>query len=126
MLERFDSSARQALAAAGQEAAQSRTGFIEPEHLLLGLLTIDIALANRLTAPLTIDQLRNRVNAPPPLDNVSSEPPPGYEFKRILAYAGGEATKDGPEVLISLAHLLIGILKEHDCWCSRELRKQLH
>lgn len=110
---------------AREEAIHSRTGFLEPEHLLLGILQADPELAKRLSPPLTIEHLRNRANLLPVADGSYSEPPPGYMFKRILAYAGGEALKHNAAAPIRVAHLITGLLKEHDCWCARELRLQL-
>lgn len=115
MFERYTEKARRAIFFARYEASQFGSECIETEHLLLGLMREDEALANRLGHSLgSIEAVRARVEKHRPVGekvSTSVDLPLSQEGKRILAYAAEEAERLAHKH-IGTEHLLLGILRE--------------
>lgn len=118
MFERYTEKARRIIFFGRYEASQFGSKYIEPEHLLLGLLREDKSLAHHfLKTPAAIESIRDQIAARAlagPAGSTSVDLPLSHESKRILAYAAEEAARlkhrhIGPE------HLLLGILRQSNC-----------
>ena len=101
--------------------------YIETEHLLLGLLREDKALANRfLPSAAQIDSIRNQIEAQTPIRKKAStavDLPLSHPCKRVLAYGAEEAERMGHKH-IGPAHLLLGLLREEKSFAAQLLRDQ--
>jgi Clp amino terminal domain, pathogenicity island component len=127
MFNRYTETARRTIFFARYEASQFGSSTIETEHLLLGVLREDKALANRLLASnANIEDLRNSItrrgNAGPKV-STSVDLPLSHELKRALAYGAEEGERlnqkhIGPE------HLLLGLLREEKCFAAQLLREK--
>jgi len=124
MFERYTEGARRVIFFARYEASQYGSRFIEPEHMLLGLLREYPSL---LAGQLSYDPVPNlRLEIEPHLKkggrfNTSVEVPLSEESKHVLQHALAEAERlshryIGPE------HILFGILAEQKCPAARVLR----
>jgi ATP-dependent Clp protease ATP-binding subunit ClpC len=122
MFERYTESARQAIFVARYEASQSGSGYIETEHLLLGILRTDGRLAMRLLkAPEKIDSIREQIeNQVTRHEKISGsvDLPLSHECKRALAYGAEEAERLHHKH-IATAHLFLGLLREKECAASK-------
>ncbi len=127
MFERYTEKARRAIFFARFEASGLGGSYIEPEHLLLGLLRADPALAHRVLRSIeAIQSVRERIEAHFPAGEklpTSADMPLNAECKRVLEYAAEEADridhKDiGPE------HLLLGLLREEKCFAAEVLQER--
>ncbi len=124
MFERYTEKARRVIFFARFEASQYGSPFIESEHLLLGLLREDQALARFVFgSPWSIDPIRKEVESHITTGKrilTSVEVPLTGECKRILILAAEEA-----ELLqhrhIGTEHLLLGMLREEKCLAARIL-----
>lgn len=99
------------------EASQFGTAYIEAEHLLLGLLYVDEALANRfIYPPASVESVRKQIEERAMMrEKVSASPvdlPLSNESKRVLAYAAEEAQMLSDDKHIGTAHLLLGMLRQ--------------
>ena len=124
MLERFTEKARRVIFFARYEASQYGSPCIETEHLLLGLVREDKALANRyLRTQGSIESIRKEIEARITIReriSTSIEVPLSAESKRILSYATDEADKLSTKH-VGTEHLLLGILREEKCFASEIL-----
>jgi hypothetical protein len=139
MFERYTEKARRVIFFSRYEASLYGQPYIESEHLLLGLLREDKALANRfLRSRASVESIRNQIDGNTKVRekiSTSVDLPLSNECKRILAYAAEEAGQMaskhiGPE------HLLLGMLREDKCFAAEiltergvrlpEVRKELH
>ena len=97
MFERYTEKARRVIFFARYEASQYGSPYIETEHLLLGLMREDKALAVRvLKSSAKIDAIRRSVEQhTPPGAKVSTsvDMPLSHESKRVLAYAAEEIAR---------------------------------
>ena len=97
------------------EASQYGSPYIETEHLLLGLLREDKALANRfLRTHGSIESIRKEIESRITVReriSTSVEVPLSQECKRILNYAAEEAERLGHKH-VGTEHLLLGVLRE--------------
>lgn len=127
MFERYTEKARRIIFFARYEASEFGSPTIEAEHLLLGLLREDKALANRfLPSNDSVASIRQRIRALTPLRekiSTSVDLPLSHESKRVLAYSAEEGEKlkqryIGPE------HLLLGLLREEDSLAANLLRER--
>jgi ATP-dependent Clp protease ATP-binding subunit ClpC len=118
MFERFTESARKAIFFGRYEASQMGGEHIESEHLLVGILRTDQALALRiLKPPEDIASLRKQIYQQIPLRKklpTSADLPLSGECKRILAYGAEEADRRHSKH-IEPQHLLLGMLREEKC-----------
>lgn len=125
MFERFTEKAKRSIFFGRYEASWLASGYIETEHLLLGLLREDKALASELLRSFTtLEQIRKRIEehaAPSAKIPTSVDLPLTRESKRVLSYAAEESErmKHGH---IGTAHLLVGLLREEGCFAAQLLR----
>jgi len=110
------------------EASQFGSLYIETEYLLLGLLRVeDKALANGfLRSHAAVESIRKQIEghtAPREKVSTSVDLPLGHECKRVLAY-GAEESERLNHKYIGTDHLLLGLLREEDCFAAQLLREQ--
>ena len=119
MFERYTEKARRVIFFARYEASQYGSAFIETEHLLLGLMREDKALANRfLRSHGSIESIRKEIESRITIReriSTSVEVPLSQECKRILNLATEEAERLGHKN-VGTEHLLLGILREEKCF----------
>src|ERR1700676_4022353 len=119
VFERYTEKARRVIFFARYEASQYGSPYIETEHLLLGLMREDKALANRfLRQQGSIESIRKEIEARITIRerlSTSVEGPLSAECKRILNMAGEEAERLGGKHG-GTEHLLLGILREEKCF----------
>ena len=127
MFERYTEKARRIIFFGRYEASQFGSPYIETEHLLLGLLREDKALANRfLRSHAAVESIRKQIErhtAPGESVSTSVDLPLSHECKRVLAYGAEEAERLNHEY-IGTAHLLLGLLREEKCFAAQLLREQ--
>jgi ATP-dependent Clp protease ATP-binding subunit ClpC len=115
LFERYTEKARRVIFFARYEASQYGSPYIETEHLLLGLLREDKALANRfLRTHGSIESIRKEIESRITVReriSTSVEVPLSQECKRILNYAAEEAERLGHKH-VGTEHLLLGVLRE--------------
>ena len=126
MFERYTEKARRIVFFARYEASEFGSSAIETEHLLLGILREDKALANRfLPSNDSVAALRQRIRALTPVRkkiSTSVDLPLSHESKRALAYSAEESEKlkhghIGPE------HMLLGLLREEKSLAANLLQE---
>jgi hypothetical protein len=127
MFERYTEMARRTIFFARYEASQFGSSHIETEHLLLGVLREDKALANRLLASRAkVEELRNlitrRGNTGPKIPT-SVDLPLSHESRRALAY-GAEECERVHQKQIGTEHLLLGLIREEKCFAAQLLRER--
>jgi hypothetical protein len=127
MFERYTEQARRTIFFGRYEASQFGSPFIETEHLLLGLLREDKALANRLLpSHATVESIRSEIEGrTPPGEKVtlSVDLPLSHECKRVLVFGAEEAERLNHKH-IGTEHLLLGFLREEKCFAAQLLGKQ--
>jgi hypothetical protein len=127
MFERYTEKARRTIFFSRYEASQFGSPYIQPEHLLLGLLREDKALANRfLRSHAAVESIRKQIEAQTALGekvSTSVDLPLSHECKRVLAYGAEEAGRLNHEH-IGTTHLLLGLLREEKCFAAQLLREQ--
>ncbi len=127
MFERYTEKARRVIFFARYEASQFGSPFIETEHLLLGLLREDKALANRfLRSHAALEGIKKQVEAHTTARekvSTSVDLPLSHECKRVLAYAAEEAERLSHKH-IGTEHLLLGLLREEKCFASEILHER--
>jgi ATP-dependent Clp protease ATP-binding subunit ClpA len=124
MFERYTEAARRVIFWARYEAVESGSAFIETEHLLLGVLRQDHALALRLFgSEEKIAALQAQVSSPKaaPRISASADLPLNQEGKRVLAYGAEEGQRLGHRH-IGVEHLLLGLLRERNSHAAQALR----
>jgi uncharacterized protein (TIGR02246 family) len=124
MFERYTEKARRVIFFARYEASQYGSPYIETEHLLLGLFREDHVLARKfLSEKGGAQSLRNEIESQITRGeriSTSVEVPLSAECKRILKKAAEEAERLGSKY-VGTEHLLLGILREDDCFAVRLL-----
>ena len=127
MFERYTERARRTIFFARYEASQFGSPYIEAEYLLLGLLREDEALANRfLRSHAAVESVRKQIEghtARREKVSTSVDLPLSHECKRALAY-GAEESERLNHKYIGTDHLLLGLLREKDCFAAQLLREQ--
>lgn len=127
MFERYTEKARRVIFFARYEASQFGSPYIETEHLLLGLLREDKALANRfLRSHAAIESIRKQIEQHTTMRekvSTSVDLPLSHECKRVLAYAAEEAERLSHKH-IGTEHLLLGLLREEKCFASEILQER--
>src|SRR5882672_998762 len=127
VFERYTEKARRVIFFARYEASQYGSPYIETEHLLLGLMREDKALANRfLRSHGSIESIRKEIEQRITIReriSTSVEVPLSQESKRILNFATEEAERLGHRH-VGTEHLLLGILQERGLRLST-LREEL-
>jgi len=126
MFERYTEKARRVIFFARYEAAQFGSPLIETEHLLLGLVREEKALARRFLRGDAIETLRPEVEKYTTVrDKVSTsvDLPLSNESKCVLAYSAEEAEALGHKH-VGTEHLLLGLLREEKCFAARLLNER--
>ncbi len=127
MFERYTETARRTIFFARYEASQFGSPYIETEHLLLGVLREDKALAIRLLASYArVEEVRNSIAARGNTGlkiATSVDLPLSHESKRSLAY-GAEECERLHQKQIGPEHLVLGLLREEKCFAAQLLREQ--
>ena len=127
MFERYTEKARRVIFFARYEASQYGSPYIETEHLLLGLMREDKALANRfLRQQGSIESIRKEIEARITIReriSTSVEVPLSAECKRIFNMAAEEAERLGHKH-VGTEHLLLGILREEKCFGAEILMER--
>ena len=127
MFERYTEKARRVIFFARYEASQYGSPYIETEHLLLGLMREDKALANRfLRSHGSIESIRKEIEQRITIReriSTSVEVPLSQESKRILNFATEEAERIGHKH-VGTEHLLLGILREEKCFGAEILQER--
>jgi len=122
MFERYTEKARRVIFFARYEASQFGSPYIESEHLLLGIVREDKALANRFWRS-EVASIRKQVESQTTTrekTSTSVDLPLSNELKRVLAYAGEEAERLAHKH-IGTEHLLLGLLREEKCFAAQIL-----
>jgi len=124
MFERFTEKARRVIFFARYEASQYGIMSIETEHLLLGLLREDKSLIWKcLRENGRVESLRLEIESQITRGerlSTAIEIPISAECKRVLNKAAEEAERLGTKY-VGTEHILLGILREHDCLAARLL-----
>src|ERR1700674_2355480 len=127
MFERYTEKARRVIFFARYEASQFGSPCIETEHLLLGLLREDKALASRfLRSSASVESIRKQIEAHTTLRekvSTSVDLPLSHECKRVLAYGAEEAERLNHKH-IGTEHLLLGLLREEKCFAAEILHER--
>jgi hypothetical protein len=126
MFERYTEKARRVVFFGRYEASQYGSPYIDTEHLLLGLLREDKALSMKLLPPGAGESMRAQIdaNTPPSASAPTSvDLPLSNASKRTLAYAAEEAERLTHRHIGS-EHLLLGLLREENCFAARMLRER--
>jgi hypothetical protein len=126
MFERFTEKARRTIFFARYEASQFGGLYIETEYLLLGLLREHKALKGFLRSPEAEESIRKQIEghtAPREKVSTSVDLPLSHECKRVLAY-GAEESERLNHKHIGTDHLLLGLLREEECYAAQLLREQ--
>jgi ATP-dependent Clp protease ATP-binding subunit ClpC len=124
MVDQYTEKARRAIFFARYEACVFLSPYIETEHLLLGLLRENKAIAQGLGSDF-VEAIRRQLMPPSSrkavshsLDLLLSD-----ECKRVLGYAGEEA-ENLSHKFIGTEHLLLGLLREENCLGARFLKER--
>lgn len=125
MFERYTEEARRSIFFARYEASSLASGYIETEHLLLGILRQDKVLRGKLPVN-AIEQIRKQLEARIPRSAeqiaTSVDLPLSADSKRALAYGDKERQSLGHKFIDS-GHLVLGILRIQDCTAVDLLRQ---
>ena len=126
MFERYTERARRTVFFAHYEAGVFGSRFIEPEHLLLGLLREDRMLVNRFLRPNTLrESIRKKIEANLVAHDEGGTPRDlrlSNECKRVLACAAEEAHRLSNKH-IGGEHLLLGLLRDDKNPAARMLNE---
>ena len=124
MFERYTEKARRVIFFGRYEASQFGSPYIETEHLLLGLLREDKALANRfLRSHASVESIRKQIEGHTTIRekvSTSVDLPLSAESKRVLAQAADEAERLVHQH-IGTEHMLLGMLREEKCFAAEIL-----
>ena len=125
MFERYTERARRVIFFARYEASRYGSQYIEPEHLLLGLLRERSPLAQQLfdsrdSMEALRKEIESQIDIRPPLRE-SVEVPLSEVSKRILKSAAEEADRLSHKY-IGNEHIFFAILREEECLAGRILR----
>jgi uncharacterized protein (TIGR02246 family) len=125
MFERYTEKARRVIFFARYEASQYGSHSIESEHLLLGVLREDRALATRFLGPSSaMVEIRSEIEKQIPRGeriSTSVEVPLSEECAKILKLAGEEAERLGNRH-IGTEHLMVAMLGVEKSLAARVLR----
>jgi ATP-dependent Clp protease ATP-binding subunit ClpC len=133
MFERYTEKARRVIFFARYEASQYGSPYIETEHLLLGLLREDHALARRVLgsgrvvkAESSIESIKRKISERGMLGEkfpTSVDLPLSNESKRVLTYGAEEAERLANRH-IGTEHLLLGLLREKKSFAAQLLNEE--
>jgi ATP-dependent Clp protease ATP-binding subunit ClpC len=124
MFERYTQAARNTIFWARYMASQLGSPEIETEHLLLGLLRADMSLARRvLGSPWAAESVWKKIEQIKPIREqipVTREIPLNNVSKHVLVTASEEADLLS-NTRICTEHLLLGLLREKECFAAKLL-----
>ena len=127
MFELYTEKARRVIFFARAEASQFGSQYIETEHLLLGLLREDKALANRfLRSQAAVESIRKQIENHLTIREKFStrvDLPLSHECIRVLACAAEESQHLNHQH-IGTEHLLLGLLHEEKCFAAEILHER--
>src|ERR1700745_1433425 len=127
VFERYTEKARRVIFFARYEASQYGSTYIETEHLLLGLMREDKALANRfLRQQGSIESIRKEIAARLTIRehiSTSAAVPLTAGREPLLEMAAEEAERLGVK-RVATEHLLLGILREEKCFGAEILMER--
>jgi ATP-dependent Clp protease ATP-binding subunit ClpA len=125
MFERYTEKARRVIFFARYEASQYGSPYIETEHLLLGLLREDRALAKRFLGEVNAEEgIRSEIErhiTSRERISTSVEVPLTLESKKVLNLSGEEADRLGHRH-VGTEHLLLGLLRLEGSLASKILK----
>lgn len=124
MFERYTEKARRVIFFARYEASEYGSPFIETEHLLLGLVREEKRFGTLFKAGYP-DAIRKQIDertARRGKISTTVDLPLSNESKRVLSYAAEEADRLGHRH-IGTEHLLLGLLREENCFAAEILRQ---
>ncbi|HEX3091435.1 MAG TPA: Clp protease N-terminal domain-containing protein, partial [Candidatus Angelobacter sp.] len=126
MFEKYTEKARRVIFFGRYEASQFGGRCIETEHLLLGLLREDKSLTHRfLREPTPVENIRKQIEASTVVGekvSTSVDMPLSDESRRVLDHAAEEAERLSHKH-IGTEHLLLGLLREENCFAARILNE---
>ena len=126
MLDRFSENARQAMSRARAAAERQRSGSVEAEHLLIGLLETDGCHAQAMLEAARVDVASLLEALSTLLQSEAAGEEEGLAFsavsKRALACAVGEAARRADKH-IGTHHVLMGIARDGDNDAARVLAR---
>lgn len=126
MLDRFSENARQAMSQARAAAERQRSGSVEAEHLLIGLLETDGCHAQAMLEVVGVDVASLLEALATLLQSEAAGEAEGMAFsaasKRALACAVGEAARRADKH-IGTHHVLMGIARDGDNDAARVLAR---
>jgi hypothetical protein len=127
VFERYNEQARRTIFFGRYEASMFGSPYIEAEHLLLGLLREDKALANRfLGSHAAVESIRKQIEGHTAQGEkipTSVDLPLSHECKRVLTYGAEEAERLNQKH-IGTEHLLLGLLREEKSFAAQLLDQQ--
>jgi ATP-dependent Clp protease ATP-binding subunit ClpC len=127
MFERYTEKARRVIFFARYEASQFGSPNIETEHLLLGLLREDKGLTNRfMRSHSAVESIRREIEKHTTVRekiSTSVDLPLSDDCKRVLTHAAEEAERLGHKH-IGTEHLLLGLLREENCFAQEMLKER--
>jgi len=124
MFELYTDEARRSISLAYIAARQFDSTKIETEHLLLGLMSENLAFVNRFLAPeASEDWLRARTAKREDIYTDSGDMTFTDESNRVFSFAAEEASVMCCQ-LIGIEHLLLGVLREEGNLAARMLRER--
>jgi ATP-dependent Clp protease ATP-binding subunit ClpC len=134
VFERYTEKARRVIFYARHEAGQSGSPQLESEHLLLAILRESKAMPEGSQRPDISGALlvrhkkliRKRIEARTTTREqvpTSVDMPLSNECRRVLGYASEEADRLSHE-RIGIDHLLLGLLREQDCFATKLLNER--
>lgn len=127
MFERYTETAKNVMVSSKGKAAYLGSLEIDTEHLLLGLLTTDKGLARRfLGSPWAADSVWTSIEQSGKVGEPITGPcdlPLTSISKRALCYAAEEADQLS-STHISTEHLLLGLLREQNCFAAEFLHER--
>ena len=126
MFERYTEKARRAIFFARYETSQFGGLYIEAEYLLLGLLREHKALNRFLRSHGAVESIRKQIEghrAPREKVSTSVDLLLSHECKRALAYGAEEAERLNHKH-IGTDHLLLGLMREGECFAAQLLREK--
>ena len=127
MFERYTETAKRVMVSSKHKASLVGSPEIDTEHLLLGLLSKDQALARRfLASPWAADSVWRKIEQSGKIGEPLKGPcdlPLSGRCKRVLAYAADEAGRLSNKH-IGTEHILLGILREQKCFAAEFLQER--
>lgn len=127
MLERYTLTARRCIFLARYEASQFGSPYIESEHLLLGILREDGALARRLLgSQAAVEALRGQIGAGTTVREkipLSVDLPMSQDLQHALEASLEEADRAMFKEVAS-EHLMLGLLREENSGAAVLLRER--